>query len=319
MGHKINEGGVSIESAKICDRAGFKLVPKSDLHNHAGRGGNISYISKSYNTTIAPPSEPFKDLNEMQHWFEVNIKAHCIGLKGYLKRLEAAFVHARNDHIAVLSMSFSKSEIDILGGMEPFIVSLTDLHSHFAPQIRFLPELTFGREQNEKEILSWLDEILSFKWFKSVDICNDEFAQPIRNFRRVYEVAQKHNLRLKAHVGEFGSADDVQEAVETLHLHEVHHGIAAAQSKQIMKWLAKHNVQLNICPTSNIMLGRAKDYRTHPIKTLFDYGVPVTINTDDMLIFDSSVSQEYEKLFDAGAFNYDELEHIREQGISVSY
>ncbi len=123
-----------------------------------------------------------------------------------------------------------------------------------------------------------LDEILSYGWFKSIDICNNERAQLIKNYKPVYKRAKASGLRLKAHVGEFGTADDVMEAVEELELHEVHHGIAASQSMQIMKWLADNKIQLNVCPTSNIMLRLVDSYVNHPIRRLYDYGVPVTIS-----------------------------------------
>lgn len=293
----------------------IQALPKSDLHSHAGRGGNISYISKYYKVDINPPQHSFIDLSDMQNWFENNVKTHCVGIVGYLKRIEAAFVQAKDDNIQILAMSFGKGEIDFLGGIESFVSIINQLHNDFSPLTEFFPELALGREQKEEEILSWLDEILEYGWFKSIDICNNELAQPIKNFAKVYHRAAEYHLRLKAHVGEFGSADDVMEAVETLHLHEVHHGIAAADSVQVMKWLANHQIQLNVCPTSNIMLLRATDYKTHPIRALFDYEIPVTINTDDMLIFNSSVSQEYNSLFLAGAFDCDELEKIRVQGL----
>lgn len=38
------------------------------------------------------------------------------------------------------------------------------------------------------------------------------------------------------------------EAVELLELSEIHHGIAAVKSKEVMRWLSKHKIQLNICP-----------------------------------------------------------------------
>lgn len=129
-------------------------------------------------------------------------------------------------------------------------------------------------------------------------------------------MAQGYGIKLKAHVGEFGTADDVMEAVEILELSEMHHGIAAVKSQQIMKWLSKHKIQLNVCPTSNIMLKRIQTYANHPIKELFENGIPLTINTDDLLIFDSSVSDEYLKLHTNKVFSADELEIIRETGLN---
>ena len=58
-------------------------------------------------------------------------------------------------------------------------------------------------------------------------------------------------------------------------------------------WNNVHNrIQLNVCPSSNVMLGYVKDYRDHPIRILVENGVRVTINTDDLLIFDSSIERK---------------------------
>jgi adenosine deaminase len=96
---------------------GLQSIPKSDLHNHAGRGGCLRYISDWVHMEIMPPDLPFVSLDEMQEWFEQNIKIHCPGIQGYLKRVEAAFAQAGEDGIACLAISFGLGEIDLLGGM----------------------------------------------------------------------------------------------------------------------------------------------------------------------------------------------------------
>jgi adenosine deaminase len=121
---------------------------------------------------------------------------------------------------------------------------------------------------------------------------------------------------LKAHVGEWGDADSVWRAVEELELDEVQHGIAAAQSGQVTQFLADNRIRLNICPTSNLLLGRVPSLAAHPIRKLFDGGVIVTINTDDVLVFGRSVSEEFLSLFRAKLFSDDELERIRLAGLT---
>jgi len=296
----------------------LRKVSKSDLHNHGGRGGSIEYIQTWANVRIQPPEKPFASLDQMQEWFELHVKTHCIGIQGYLKRIEAAFFQAQKDHIKVLSLSFGIGEIDAIGCMKLFSETVNALHQRYAPETKFYPELTIGRESNIDIVLARLDEIFSYAWFKSIDICNNEFAQPITNFKQIYKRAKEAGLRLKAHVGEFGSAEDVMEAVEELELNEVHHGIAAAHSTQIMRWLADHKIQLNICPTSNIMLNQVANYKYHPIKRLFDYGIPVTINTDDLLIFNKDISQEYLNLYNCNLMTVEELDIIRETGLNYS-
>ena len=291
------------------------LVPKSDIHTHGGKSGRIKYYSEWVNADIRASEYPFENLDEMQNWFNANIKVHDNGKAGYLKRVEASFAQAREDNIVVLALSFSLEVIDFLGGIDSFINTLNFYRETYAPNTNYYPELSLGRESNANEIYDRIDEILCKNWFKSIDICGDELAQPIKNFQNIYKKAQSYGIKLKAHVGEFGTADDVKEAVELLELSEVHHGIAAVKSKDVMRWLSNHKVQLNICPTSNIMLRRTESYHNHPIKELFENDIPVTINTDDLLIFDSSISEEYLKLYNNKVFSISDLEIIRQTGL----
>lgn len=307
---------VTLEQALIENSISkLKLIPKSDIHTHGGKGGRIKYYAEWANAFIKPPKKSFNDLNDMQLWFNSNIKIHDNGIEGYLKRVEAAFVQAREDNITVLALSFSIEVIDLLGGIDCFIRTLNLFNETYAPETQYFPELSLGRDCDVNSTYDRVEEILSKNWFKSIDICGNEFAQPIRNFQKIYKMAHSYGVKLKAHVGEFGTADDVMEAAEFLELSEVHHGIAAVKSKNVMKWLSKSKIQLNICPTSNVMLKRAPSYSEHPIKELFENGIPVTINTDDLLIFDSSISDEYLKLYNNKVFSADELEVIRQTGL----
>lgn len=291
--------------------------PKSDLHSHAGRGGNVKHLSSLTGKIIpsSPLPEKFSSLSHMQQWYSDNILCYASGLRGQLKRWESSFRQASDDTVAVLALSFSPSEIEFAGGMDEFIKIISGMSAAFAPDTVFLPELTYDRACDvNKEVLD-IDHILVHGFFKSIDICCNEFAQPVVNFKPLFRKAEKYGLRLKAHTGEFGTADDVMEAVEELELDEVHHGIAAAQSPFVMKWLAENQIQLNICPTSNVMLNVAGDYQSHPIAELYRAGIPLTVNTDDLLIFNQSVSQEYRNLYANGVLSGDELNDIRKQGL----
>ena len=124
-------------------------------------------------------------------------------------------------------------------------------------------------------------------------------------------------MKLKAHAGEFGGAERVRKTAETLGLNEVQHGIAAAESADVMRWLSRNRIRLNVCPSSNVMLGAVDSLPSHPIRVLFDHGVEVTVNTDDPMIFGQSVSQEYMNLFEAGVFSADELNEIRATSLAT--
>ena len=103
--------------------------------------------------------------------------------------------------------------------------------------------------------------------------------------------------------------------VEMLELDAVQHGISSSKSKEVMRWLCANNIQLNICPTSNLVLSRVSQLGQHPIKILFDNGVKVTVNTDDFLVFGQSVTDEFFNLYDCGLFSASELDIIRCNGL----
>lgn len=289
-------------------------VPKSDLHNHAGRGGKIEDLSKK----IKPPLNPFNTLDEMQEWFEKNVKVHCkTGVEGYLYRVEGAFKQASKDNIQKLALSFGAGEVSALGGIENFTKVIDAFKIKHIPKSDFIPELSLMRgEITEKEI-SEMKELVSYGWFQSLDVCGDELKAPLDPYVSLYKHAKSNGVLTKAHVGEFGSAEDVRRAVELLSLDEVHHGIAAAKSKDVMRYLREREVILNVCPMSNIMLRRVDSYNKHPIRQLYDSGVYVTINTDDLAIFNASVSEEFLNLFNHKVLSKDELNQIRIGGLTA--
>jgi adenosine deaminase len=82
-----------------------------------------------------------------------------------------------------------------------------------------------------------------------------------------------------------------------------------------MRMLADNHIRLNICPTSNVMLGRVAGLET-PIRKLYDAGIDVTVNTDDVLVFGNGVSEEFLGLYQANVFDADELDLIRRAGLS---
>jgi len=294
----------------------LSLVPKSDLHNHAGAGGRLSYIENMLNIKIPSLAQRLNSLQEMGEWFQNNIKCHFPDKNGRIQRYAATFIQAKADNITVLALSYLVDEIYRMGGIQIFSAVINGLHKEFAPNTSFLPDLTLTSPND----INKLDEILSANWFKGIDIIN--YVDPSNKYtmdemKAMCRKARKHGLITKAHVGEFGTADDVMCYAEELELNQIQHGIAAEESPQIMKWLAKHKIQLNVCPTSNIMLGNTVNYQSHQIRQLFDHGVPVTINTDDLLIFNATVSQEYLNLYNAGLMTAEELNTIRETGLGV--
>jgi hypothetical protein len=303
----MNDSNAFIKAINNFDLDQLSKISKSDLHNHSTRGGNLIDFNIFTGRNAVSP-DYFDNLEHMQSWYNINIKPFI----DPNKLLEFAFRQADRDGIRLLHMSFGLKNIT---DYQEYFQQINDLHIKFAPNTKFIPEIRFGSNQDVYEAEKIFDDILQYSFFKSIDLGgNDKLS--VKPFKNIYLKAKQNNFILKAHLGEFGDAKSVLEGVEALELDQIQHGINIIDSKDVMTEIKKRDIQLNICPTSNVKLKTSKDYKTHPIKVLFDNGVKVTINTDDMLIFDSSVSEEYLKLYQAGLFSAEELNAIRIQGLS---
>ena len=85
----------------------------------------------------------------------------------------------------------------------------------------------------------------------------------------------------------------------------------AVESDYVLDMIKERNIRLNICPTSNIYLGAVDDIKNHPVRKIYDKNINISINTDDLIVFDSTVSEEYLVLYNNHIFNEDELDKIR--------
>ena len=290
-------------------------VPKSDLHNHSTKGCRRAWLAERLKMELPDPPVPLDGLAGMQEWFRSSLKPFCDGQEGVRLRWEGAFAEAKRNHIARLSMNFGAAEIDLAGGIGLFRELIEGFHRAYCPDTVFEPELTYPSNCDVGLEAGKIDGYLQSGWFRSIDVCGFENYQPVDAFLPLYRKAEQYRLVKKMHAGETGTADDVRRAVETLGLSEVHHGISACTSKETMRFLADNRIQLNVCPSSDVMLGYVKDYRNHPIRILVENGVRVTINTDDLLIFDSSIESEYLRLYCAGTLSAEQLDEIRRNGL----
>jgi adenosine deaminase len=299
------------------DPAALRPFAKADLHNHGALSGDRTFLRARTGLDVAPLTAPLGSMAAMHGWVSAHIGDLFAGPAGRLLGFEAAFALALRDGVTRIEIGDDVWQITQGGGTaEELFASLAALHRSVAPSIEWIPLLGLSRHCPVAALERWLEPFLAVPGWRSLDLSGDEFAQPIEVFRPLYRKAKARGLRLKAHVGEWGTADDVRRAVELLELDEVQHGIAAADSPEVMRFLDDNRIRLNICPTSNLLLGRVASLARHPIRRLYDAGVIVTINTDDALVFGRSVSEEFLALFRAGLFSAAELDRIRQNGLA---
>jgi aminodeoxyfutalosine deaminase len=151
-----------------------------------------------------------------------------------------------------------------------------------------------------------------------IGIGGDEQKGPPELFRDVYSYAFDNGLRLTAHAGETGSPESIWGALN-LRAERIGHGLTAAQDPDLIEELAQRQVPVEICLTSNIRTGVCKSISDHPVKTYFDQGVMITLNTDDPAMFGTTLSREYQLAQEAFAFTDEHLRELARNSFEASF
>jgi adenosine deaminase len=293
-------------------------LPKSDLHNHAMLGSRFETLENFAGKKLKHPPLSMQTFRVFEDYLNEVFKELIPQKDFFAYMLRAAFQHAKSDGIRVLQMSIDSRFYNYLPHKEKDIVEmLENARKEIDSGIHFIPQLGMDRTHDLNKLNREANALIETGYFTSIDLYGDETYGDIRSFMPLYKKANQYHMTLCAHAGEYGTAESVREAIELLELQQVQHGIGAASSPEVMKWISDNNILLNVCPSSNVALCRAESIKKHPIRKLFDHGIKVTINTDDLMIFGQSVSEEYMSLYREGVFTPDELETIRQNGLSV--
>jgi len=124
------------------------------------------------------------------------------------------------------------------------------------------------------------------------DLAGAEYDHPAKHHLGAFQLVRDNNISVTIHAGEAYGPESIHDAIHVCGAHRIGHGCRLREDGDLLHYVNDHRIPLECCPSSNVQTGAVRDLATHPLKLYYDLGLRVTVNTDNRLITDTSVSRE---------------------------
>ncbi|MDA0567589.1 adenosine deaminase [Streptomonospora sp. S1-112] len=162
------------------------------------------------------------------------------------------------------------------------------------------------------------------------DIAGAEAGHPPTRHLDAFEYLRRENAHFTIHAGEAFGLPSIWEAVQWCGADRLGHGVrivddiefaegGEVRMGRLARYVRDTRVPLEMCPSSNVQTGAAVSIAEHPIGLLRDLRFRVTVNTDNRLQSNTSLSEEFAKLSSAFGYDWDDLQWFTVNAMKSSF
>jgi aminodeoxyfutalosine deaminase len=281
--------------------------PKIELHVHlegAIRPGTLLEIARRNDLPL--PVDTVEELaalyefTDFKHFIDVWIlTTNCLRTADDFRQIVVDYAAEAASHGAVyLEAIFSPSERverglawdEIFTGYADGALEAAERHG---VTILFTPDLYRGLDPALAEECARTAVRYRDRGIVGLGLGGLETATPAATYRRAFDIARDGGLALVPHAGEGAGAGSIAEVL-TFDPARIRHGIRAVEDPGVLKEIARRDLVLDVCPTSNLRTRVVPSLAEHPLPLLREAGIRCTINTDDPAMFGTDLGREYE-------------------------
>lgn len=153
----------------------------------------------------------------------------------------------------------------------------------------------------------------------SLGLGGGENGFPPEPFAQYFTRAKAAGLHSDPHAGEVAGPESVWGAIRSLGAERIGHGVRSIEDPELVAYLAQHEIPIEVNPTSNIRLGVYPSLSVHPLRRLYEAGVPLSVNSDDPPLFSTTLNEEVLTLAGEFAFDVATIDDILLNGVRHSF
>lgn len=305
------------------DQRDFILaLPKAELHLHI-EGAVPWQIVRAGGDKLLPEVPPwwakefrFDDFGhfgqEMRSCWHHVLK----DVEAYHNVAKQIFEDLVLQNVRYVEISCSAEHASLVGGSLETVIHAIKSAAPETIQVRVYA----GFSRNKPQALDhdFLKQVFSASSLDGIDLHGDERYQSVRPYADLYAQARAHGLRTKAHAGELLGPISISETLDYLAVNRIEHGTTAMYDDELVSRLADEEITLDLCPSSNFKLRVVNDIQGHPIRSFYERGVRVTVNTDDPTLFGCSLVSELQLLVEQLGFSLADLAQLQANAFEVA-
>lgn len=163
---------------------------------------------------------------------------------------------------------------------------------------------------------------LAVKWRDDIvvgfDIAGEEAGYPPTRHLDAFHYIQRHNFHFTIHAGESYGPPSIWEAIQFCGAERLGHGVriideiqihpnGTAELSDLAAYVRDRRIPMEVCPTSNVHTGAAASIAEHPIGKLRDLNYRITVNTDNRLMSNTTLSEEFAACADAFSWTWQDI------------
>lgn len=315
----------------------IQKLPKTDLHVHLDGSMRLqTIIELAREQGVSLPSDTPEGLRaamgigrdvgslvEYLKAFDLTLSVlqteEALYRAAYELAVDAAAESVRYMEVRYSPMLHTRHRLKLTTVVETVLRGLHDAQQQFGIESNLI--LCGIRNISPESSLRMAELVVAYKnrGVVGFDLAGAEYDYPPKDHQEAFNLVRKNNINVTIHAGEAYGPASIAQALHTCGAHRIGHGCRLREDGDLLRYVVDHRIPLECCPSSNVQTGAVSSIAEHPLRLYYNLGARITVNTDNRLITDTTVSRELHLLHTELDFDFPELRQVILNGFKSAF